>query len=128
VSCNEVHNPSNHLPANFLAGATTQGGYDTVTCNIAAPSFLAGQTITIDWFSDFGIQFDQNVGVIQTQVSGGGSPTTVSPGTRAAELPRRNPEHFGVTRSSYRLRQPEHVPQQRDAQCGQLAALVMEPA
>ena len=72
VSCNEVHHPSNNLPANFPAGATTQGGYDTVTCKIAAPSVLAGQTFTSDWFSDFGTRFDQNVGLIETHVSGGG--------------------------------------------------------
>jgi hypothetical protein len=70
VSCNEVHHPSNNLPANFPAGATTQGGYDTVTCILAAPSVFAGQTFTGDWFSDFGTQLD--VGVIQLRVSGGG--------------------------------------------------------
>jgi hypothetical protein len=72
VSCNEVHNPSNNLPANFPAGATTQGGYDTVTCNLAAPSELAGQTFTEGWFSDFGTQFDQNVGLIKSHVSDDG--------------------------------------------------------
>ena len=71
VSCNEVHHPSNNLPVNFPAGATTQGGYDTITCNLAAPSGLAGQTFTGDWFSDFGTQFDQNAGLIETRVSGG---------------------------------------------------------
>jgi hypothetical protein len=73
VSCNEVHHPSNRLPGSVPAGATTVGGYDTVQCKIVdAPSPLAGQEVDGGWFSDFGSQFDQNLGLIAAHVDGGG--------------------------------------------------------
>jgi hypothetical protein len=70
VSCNEVHHPTNNLPSNFPAGATTKGGYDTITCNIAIPNH-AGLRFTNYWFSDFGIE--QNVGFAQESVDDTGA-------------------------------------------------------
>jgi hypothetical protein len=71
VTCNEVHHPSSKLPANFPAGATTAGGYDTIECRLARPS-LAGQAFTSGWASDFGTRFDQSTGFILIKVSGSG--------------------------------------------------------
>jgi hypothetical protein len=71
VTCNEVHHPSNNLPGNFPAGATTEGGYDTITCHMDNPD-LAGQSLTVGWFSDFGTRFDQSPGFILVSVSGNG--------------------------------------------------------
>jgi hypothetical protein len=73
VSCNEVHHPSNNLPGGVPAGATSIGGYDTVQCRFPNPlSAAAGQEFVSGWFSDFGSQFDQNLGLIDVRVDGGG--------------------------------------------------------
>jgi hypothetical protein len=69
VTCNEVHHPSNVLPAAQVpAGSVTTGGYDEVTCQLGAvPAGFAGTTVFSGWFSDFGIQ--ANGGLINARVN-----------------------------------------------------------
>jgi hypothetical protein len=80
VECNEVHHPTNDLPASAPAGAVTTGGYDTITCQIANPSH-AGQDFSDTWTSDFVVVgpnplppgTDTHLGLIQVNVNGTGS-------------------------------------------------------
>jgi hypothetical protein len=71
VSCNEVHHPGS-LPPGLEPGATTLGGYDTITCKLETPSSLGGQQFIGDWVSDFGTQFDQNTGPADFRVAPNG--------------------------------------------------------
>jgi hypothetical protein len=75
VTCNETHHPSNNLPGSFPAGATTKGGWDEVQCTFdtTVTNFPFGQDYTWYWISDFGTQFDQNLGLYEAHVNGDGT-------------------------------------------------------
>lgn len=69
VQCNEVRHPG-PVPQGLLnqdpALSQTAGRYDTVECRLATPDAARpGQTFLNGWNSDFGMQFDQNEGLIR---------------------------------------------------------------
>ena len=74
VQCNEVHHPG-PVPEGLLnqdpALPQTQGGYDTVSCRLASPYPLAGQTYLAGWVSDFGGQI--NDGLVRVKFNAEGT-------------------------------------------------------
>lgn len=73
VQCNEVHHPG-PVPEGLLkqdpALPQTQGGYDTVSCRLASPYALAGQTFLAGWASDFGGQLNDGVARVRFNAEG----------------------------------------------------------